>query len=767
MKRPLLIAAAAFVSGEILADYMKYLPAFWLAIVFFVLIKAKFVYESAFQTKDLLIKEIVITSVFLGIGGSMNSNLNEIYNACKNIENGKHMIISGEVTEIIKTSFGFKMMVTSENGESKGTKVLLCTEENPNVRIKNRIKAECEKEAFEQARNKGNFDEEIYYKGKKVFLKANVKELTVLDQEYSEIREMLSVLREKLCTNIEKSCGDRESSVLKAIIYGEKSDLDSEIKEQYSKNGIAHILAISGLHMSLVGMGIYRLLRYRFSFVNSGIVCLVVICFFGVMTGFGVSVKRALYMMIIRILGDILGRKYDLRVSISFSILLLLIENPFYLINNSFLLSYSAIISIGFVYPELEKWLEVENPLLKTILAGSVMWLVNLPLIAYMYFEVPTYAVFLNLIVIPLMSMVFLSGMATSGVMFFSMTLGVFCVGAAAFVLKFYLALCRFVERLPGAYVVTGKPDLETMVIFYAVLFFGVYLIRFLGDKKALRNGVMISTIVVLIALIYGDKSPHGLRISVIDVDQGDCILIENGNGKNYLIDGGSTSVSNVGKYRIVPYLKAMGIKKIDYVLISHSDSDHMNGICEIIENDLMNIENIGICENPLFMENYNDLKQQANEKGIKIITLTAGDLIKEDTLSFEIISPDNGNYTDVNSASMVMNMKYDEFSMCFTGDMDASTEKKVLESVLDSDILKVAHHGSKTASSKGFLQKTMPEIAVISCGVENSYGHPHMETLENLREMNAKTFITAERGCIIIQVKSGGNRYTVQHFLN
>jgi competence protein ComEC len=319
---------------------------------------------------------------------------------------------------------------------------------------------------------------------------------------------------------------------------------------------------------------------------------------------------------------------------------------------------------------------------------------------------------------------------------------------------------------MPGAYIITGQPEKETILFFYLFFALLLYVLRFLREKKKIRWIATASVSILLLMFIYWEKKPEELRISMIDVDQGDCILIQTEKGTTILIDGGSSSVTKVARYRIVPFLKAIGVRKIDYVLLSHSDSDHMNGIQEMLEENLFSIENIGISENPDFLENYEELRKLAEKKDVNFFTVTAGDKLINGKLEMEILSPDNGFYSDVNSASMMLFVRQDEFSMCFTGDTDAENEKKILTKLKDCDILKVAHHGSNTSSTMEFLKQINPQAALISCGVDNRYGHPHEETLEHLKQINAKTFITAEAGCIQIEVKNQGMKYQITRFI-
>jgi competence protein ComEC len=252
----------------------------------------------------------------------------------------------------------------------------------------------------------------------------------------------------------------------------------------------------------------------------------------------------------------------------------------------------------------------------------------------------------------------------------------------------------------------------------------------------------------------------------VIDVGQGDCTLVRTENDHTYLIDGGSSSVTDVAKYRIVPYLKYQGIGKLDYVLVSHGDEDHINGIEEMLREDEIEIGKILLGECEKFNDSYEELLILAEESGVPVSYVRRGDVLKDGELQFTVLNPSDEAYDDGNDASMVLYLTWRKFSMCFTGDISETTEQVLLSCLSTADVLKTAHHGSKYSSSEEFLAKVAPLAATISCQKDNSYGHPHAETLNRLAASGAQIFNTAELGRIVIEVQKTGQGFSASGLL-
>ena len=264
----------------------------------------------------------------------------------------------------------------------------------------------------------------------------------------------------------------------------------------------------------------------------------------------------------------------------------------------------------------------------------------------------------------------------------------------------------------------------------------------------------------------------------MLDVGQGDGIYLRTAAGTTILIDGGSTSVTKVGTYRILPFLKTEGVGELDYVVVTHTDEDHISGIKELIEAagepGGLRIGTLLLSGRSLEEDKGQRLVEKARENGIAVGRIERGAVLQDDSARLICLHPDAGTgYTDVNVASVVLALSYGDFSVLLTGDLEEAGEQEILEreqknseKVWPPDgftILKAGHHGSKTSSSEAWLGKVKPRLTLISCGKDNSYGHPHKEALERLEAAGSTILQTTECGAIIVE--SNGKNFQVHAF--
>jgi len=414
--------------------------------------------------------------------------------------------------------------------------------------------------------------------------------------------------------------------------------------------------------------------------------------------------------------------------------------------------------------------------------------------------------------VVPLMTILLLCGLLSGVCGLFVPWLGYFFAGGAGGILWIYEALCRWAEKLPGSLLLIGKPEGWQVMLYYTLLAVCLYVWYGRGRKER-QSVILLGLLILPLCLLPVSGEPF--EAAFLDVGQGDGIVLREQSGAVLLMDGGSTSVQKVGEKRLIPYLKSQGIRVIDCAFVSHTDSDHMSGIKEILtampvysayrENvlgytgtpvikrlvlpewgvyDMENAESADdkSVESRLageMDEAYVELLKLAKEKQVEVSYMGAGDRMtvgKELVLS--CLAPEKGViYDNKNAASMVLQASYGEFDLLLTGDMEKEGEIRLLESDLwnresgesgetgtvSVEVLKVAHHGSYTASSEEFISVLQPRISVISCGKNNRYGHPHIETLETLYGANSRVYRTDESGCVTVKV--GKERIAVEEF--
>ena len=711
-------------------------------------------------------------------------------------EKGAALILTGKVNKIEEKESRVLLFLSHAKGEGRslGTVLLVLQGEqfsSRTVRIGSKIRASCVYKGFAKARNEGNFDEETYYRslgvgGKFQLNKKAVVEVT--DDSYDAARQWLYEVRKKIRGIFETILEQEEekAGLFSAIVLGDRSGVEADVKTLYQKNGIAHILAVSGLHISLIGMGLFQILRKRFYIPASAILSGGVMILFCIMSGGSPSAIRATVMFLLRMIAAVRGKTFDLLNALAVAGILLLLSNPLYLTNSAFGLSFAAILGLGLTGRAAQEFLcgprdAVENALspdgkkngVKAFLASLSVFLMTAPILMSLYYEISLLSVFLNLAVIPLMSLILGSGIlgGLSGLL--SLALARFSIGLGAFLLSFVEILCRIQEHLPFLVLITGAPSAGRILLYYGLLLGGTFLLqrRIRRELEPERKGSMVrkwlaagSFLLLLLLVLFLRFPDHDLRITFLDVDQGDGILLEMPSGEVCLIDGGSSSVSNVGERRMESALKYRGVSVIDYAFVSHTDTDHISGLLELLESDgagsirvrCLCLPQVGGEED----ENKTRLLEAAQRKGVAVRYLSAGEEISFGEVILSCLHPAADRvYASANAGSCVFYLTYGDFSALFTGDLDEEGDRELSSrlTIPSCDLLKVAHHGSKDASSAAFLQQADPQIAVISAGVNNRYGHPHKETLERLEDCGVRVYVTAERGEVMVRVDRKG----------
>lgn len=679
----------------------------------------------------------------------------------KYISEHPKLTVSGEVQECQAEEYSLSvylkqvcLTVGSEQIPIENIKVYLNKEEQIRIGMFLRV---CGKlEEIPGPRNPGEFDSKQYYACRKIYYQ--MKEGEVCDKSigYSYFGQFLQEIRQKAETILDEAAG-AYAGIFQAMILGERGNLDAETKMQYQMAGIMHILAISGLHISFVGMGFFRLLKKAGTGNGvAGAVSAFLIYAYGIVTGGSVSAMRAVGMFLVLVGAGIAGRSYDLLSAMALSAIVLLLDAPAYLYNVSFLLSFGAVIGIGALTPEICSLLNLKKRTAKSLAGSVIVWLITLPIALHAYGEVSLAGVILNLLVLPTSGIVLASGIFALPVGIFVIEIAKRVVFPGKCVLFLYEKLCEVVGWIPHSTWIAGSPQLWQCAVYYVML--GVAFAGVKWGKKAASVALVIFAVVFL-----GYHSRNGLAITCLDIGQGDCCVLKMPGGENFLIDGGSSNKKNTAVYQILPYLKNQGIAILDGIFVSHTDQDHISGIEELLELctqklTTVRVKNLILPDWDTTGGEYEKLKMLAEQTGIRVQTVREGNLLKTKEAQIEILAPENGaDGSDTNEDGMVMKVHFGKFRGLFTGDIGAETEKKLLDSMEDVDFLKVAHHGSKYSTCQGFLDVVSPEIAVISCSAKNTYGHPSADTIKKLEDCGAQVEYTMKNGAITVRTDGEG----------
>ena len=645
--------------------------------------------------------------------------------------------------------------------------------------------------------NPGEFDFRTYYRTKGIACRLYGENLAVAGGEAIPYYKGIAEFRMQCAGVLEKICMPEDVAVFKAVLLGDTSDMNPEMRDMYQRNGISHLLAVSGQHLAIIGGGIYLMIRRAGAgYGKAGMISAVLVISYGIMTGSSGSAIRAVIMIVCLWLAAVKGRSYDTLSALGAAALILLYRQPYLLYHSGFELSFGAVLAISGLGGWMQSFLELERAWEKTLLISLSVQIVLTPIVLYHYFQHPLYGIFLNLLVIPLVSILMYSGILGIVLGSFWIQGGVAAVGAGHYILRFYELLCEFAEGLPGCSLVMyfGIHGMGTAVLLFCIRGRSAFIRAksparcndHLAESHFRTCVSSISCKPMILMYFFGiyalsfaalvPRPVKGLEVVCLDVGQGDGLLLRTGK-RAVLIDGGSSSQKKLGDIVLEPYLKSRGISWIDYAVVSHGDSDHINGLMYLLEES----KDIGIGTLVLPVmgkgeEVYENLAALARREGADVVYMKTGDWVEIGELALTCLyAGEDFGGKDRNSHSLVLCGDYKGFHMLFTGDMGEGQESSLVrlaeqEGTLQDihlnhvQILKTAHHGSRTSSSEVFLDRLRIQLAVVSYGKENSYGHPSPETMERFRRQGIVVLETGKKGAITL--KTDGTSLRVHAFL-
>ena len=514
---------------------------------------------------------------------------------------------------------------------------------------------------------------------------------------------------------------------------------------------MAHLLAISGLHISYIVLAIVFILsklQVNKRIANS--ITIVFLIFFMCITNFTESIVRAGIMGIILLGAQILFKKPDAATSIGLSLIIILVENPYKLFSIGFQLSYAGTIGIIYLYPKLKGKL---NDIFAVCISAQI-FVAPIMLIHFNTFS--TYFLLANILASPLAGAVIILGFAFVLVSFIWLKLSMVLYLPLKLLLNLLILINQFISSLPFSSIMVKTPYLFNVFFYYiaVILLFKQKKFQVWKYTITIKKLLCISLIILAIITIILDI-PKDFVIHLVDVGQGDCTLIRTTSNKTILIDGGGNENYDIGKNVLVPYLLDRRITTIDYIMISHFDSDHCLGLFEVIEK--FSVKNVITSKQYDDSANYQKFLKISKDKNV--IYVNAGDVIRIDNdVQISILWPVEDYVRDdvLNNNSIVARLKYRDTSILFTGDIEKKAEARIVSMYgdkLKSDILKVGHHGSKTSSTANFVKAVKPKIALIGVGENNTFGHPSKQVIERLQNNGVKVFRTDQYGEISITV--------------
>ena len=566
---------------------------------------------------------------------------------------------------------------------------------------------------------------------------------------------------------MKKLLPEQEAELEQGILLGDTSDIESDIKDDFRECNLSHMLAVSGAHLSYLVLGINTVLSKKsFGIRRRKILSIMFILIFMVIVNMSPSVVRAGISTIIAIFATLIYRKQDTYTTISIALLLTLLNNPFAIFDVGLQLSYLATLSIIIFYSKFTQK-QFNNKVKKYLYESAILTfsanILILPITIYEFNTIPINSIISNLLAGPLLGICIILGMFTVIISIVCFPVSKLIAFPLQIILKILIKIIELISKIPFGNYTVKTPWFIVVFLTYAIIATLIY-----NKKRITKILTMITLIIFIVMQVCAFINIDGkLKIYFIDVGQGDSMLVKTVRGKNILIDGGGSKDPDydIGEKILVPYLLDRRIKTLDYVIISHFDEDHATGVAQILGK--IDVSSIILTRQLEENDIYRHILSIAKEKKIKLIYVKEGDVLKIGGIKISIIHPENKLMINnpMNNNSIVCKVEYNSFSMLLTGDIEMEAEELILRKNINlkADVLKVAHHGSKTSTTGEFLKAINPKVALIGVGKNNNFGHPSNEVIQRLKENGTRIYRTDENGEISITVNKKGRIIKIQ----
>lgn len=680
----------------------------------------------------------------------------EIYKDDKSIISATAVVIKGPS----EGEYNYKYTVKARTGKYKNKKFIVYINKKNKKLLEygDLIEIKGEYSAPEVARNYKGFDYSQYLKTLNIYGTIKVEESKIINKnQLSPILISINNIKEKMIDNANRNMPKRTANLLLGILIGERDNIQEDIIESFRTANLSHILAVSGAHTSYIILGITYLISKSKTPKRIGyIITIINLLIFIIITGASYSVVRACIMAIVVIGAKICYRKENFFTSICISLIIILIQNPFAINDIGLKLSFMGTAGIVIFNKSITIFfikLKIKQKIAEALSVTFSAQLMIMP-ITILNFNTISLTFFIsNILASPLLGIIIIFGFISIFISSILNPISKILFLILHIFLELLILVSKVTEKIPGSSILVKTPNILFAIVYYIlILFFNYFfvikqnptrrfhkkiikIITIKNIKNAFKVIAVVFLIILLLTRIVRIINPT-LKIYFIDVGQGDSTLIVTPKNKKILIDGGE------GKTNVLfQYLLDRRINKIDYIIISHFDSDHCNGLIEIIEK--MRVENIVMSKQSKESEEYKKILEIIKQKNIKVSSVKEEDkIIIEKNLYTKILNPaEKFEFQDLNNNAIVAKLVYKNFSMLFTGDIEKAEENlaKKYKNELKSTILKVAHHGSKTSTSEEFLKYVEPQIALIGVGENNKFGHPNQITIEKLKNIRSQ----------------------------
>ena len=797
MKRPILIAALGYIIGIVWGLSFKVVLIFCSIIAICMLIVEK--NKNILRIIKLVInKKVTILLLIFIIAGFIHIKFlkydyEKIYISLENVNIVGTIVSSKKEKQYINE---YKIETEKINNIKLKKKFILLTK-NKEIEYGNKIKLEGTYIKPSKSRNYRGFDYSNYLKTENIYgtIEQNGKIELIKEKNINYFFIILYKVKNKIIKNINNKFPEETRGVFLGILLGDKSSIEEDVRQNFADSSLSHILAVSGTHISYVVICISVLFKkLKLNKNIRKVLTSLVLFMYLYLVDFSVSATRAVIMSTIVIMQMLFYRKQDTITTIAFSSIIILINNPYYILNIGFLLSYGGTIGIILFVNRIsieskEDFFQRFKSYLKDICIVTISaQTIIMPIIIYYFNTISFTFIISNIIASLIIGPIIMIGLVIIAISFFKIPIISLIIRFYNILIVILVRTADIISKIPMSKIYLKTPTTLEIIFYYSVVFLIALLIYIKKSnrkfiKKTIqidiynlknffinnRNKVLIFISIVSLISITSIKIPKELKINFIDVGQGDSCLITTPQNKKVIVDSGGSESYDVGKNVLLPYLLDKRITKIDYIMISHFDTDHCKGFEYVLEN--IKVKNVIISKQSETSENFKQIMKIIRKKRINLIIVQKETKIKIDNFTtVDILSPQSENIADnMNDNSIVAKLEAYNFSILFTGDASEKIEKELIKEKINlkSDILKVSHHGSKTGTSEEFLKSVKPKIALIGVGENNKFGHPTKDVIKRLTENKIKIYRTDTDGEIRIKIKKSKNIKIKKHITN
>lgn len=799
-QRPILIAVIGYIIGILVGLYLqKSIVSFYIliAVIFYLY---KIYNQKILMRKSRKFKLLSIKRYFRYIKLNFNSNVililiisSTISNSIVTFQNNNYQKMYSRLEENEKIEIEANVISSKESKKYynkyvietvyKKQKIkLYINAKDKNLEYGDKIHVIGEYIKPDVQRNYNGFDYSEYLKQLKIYGTIKATKVEVLKNNnpkgvYYNLNKISNVIEKRVKQNLPKEY----SSILLGLILGKTDSIEDEVKQNFRNASMSHILAISGMHVSYLLMGIKLAFNKILGKRKTSVISIIFLIFYMSLTNFSPSITRAGIMCITLLFSKLIYRNNDTYNSLALALLIILIYNPFLINDLGLQLSFGGVLGIVLLNKDISELVKIKK-IKDPISISTSVQLFILPIVLRQLNIFNPYFLISNLLLSIVIGPIVILGFCYIILIIINESFGAFLASFIELSIKLLLGISQL-GKLPYSKIYIRTPRVHEILIYYILLFFIKEIYQIYHKKiinttqKRIKNLIALFryrfnqkrkkyVIIILVVCMIGTLVsfiPQNLKVYFIDVGQGDSTLIVTPKNKTILIDGGGSEFSdfNVGEKTLLPYIFDRGFNGLDYIIVSHFDSDHCGGLLYVMQE--IKVKNIIIGKQYEDSKNYEKFLEIVKEKNINLKYVEAGNRIKiENALRFDVIWPYSKEMiaeNAINNNSLVCKLVYKNFSILFTGDIEKIAENEILDMyrnklyLLKSDILKVAHHGSKTSSTKEFVESVNPKYALIGVGKNNKFGHPSDNTIQTLNNGKIKIYRTDEMGEISIKI--------------